>query len=476
MLEQVVVAVGLAALLAFAVLRPWLGLLLLLALVPFNGLLLDVVGPSLHFSSNGQTMLGAWHDSLAGGIIVAAGYRWIRQRSYRLNSVEIAAVVVLACGVISLAISPNHKTALYAFRTLYEPICLGLAIAVLARTSDLPARFTSRCGLAILVSATLASVFAVWQVYGGSFHYLVTYYKSPDGRLPSAYLAAFIVQPRAIGPFHSPNEFGAAMAIALVVAATSGLILVRPALRAWTAAVIGLAVLLSFSRSSWVSIAVAVAALVVLLPVTRARLGALWIAVRSRSWWRTFAPPLAAFVVLVSVIAFSSGLPRFISGTVSGNDPSSAAHAAQLSSLLNGTGIEDSNSGGSAIQGSRISPFGLGLGMAGAKSARFGEVDASSLLKSETWYIDYLLQAGYLGLLALLALAVLIARALWLRRRLPIARAALAAATGLAVGAIFIPVIDEPAVAIPLWSLIGLGLGVVAAKSPDGVVATAEPA
>jgi hypothetical protein len=101
--------------------------------------------------------------------------------------------------------------------------------------------------------------------------------------------------------------------------------------------------------------------------------------------------------------------------------------------------------------------------MAGAKSARFGQVAALDVLSSETWYVDYLFQAGYVGLLALIVLALAIARVLWIKRSIPVARAALAAAVGLAAGAVFIPVLDEPAVAIPLWALIGLGLGATVA-------------
>jgi hypothetical protein len=41
---------------------------------------------------------------------------------------------------------------------------------------------------------------------------------------------------------------------------------------------------------------------------------------------------------------------------------------------------------------------------------------------------------------------------------------------GLAVGAVFIPVLDEPSVAVPLWSLAGLAM---AAALPGGSSGTA---
>ncbi len=460
MLALIPIGCIVAALFAVAVLRPWLGLLLLLGLMPFNGVLLDVVGPSLHLSSTALTVLAGWHDALAGGVIVAGGIRWLRGRSFRLSAVETAAIVVLIFGAISLVISPHLGTGLYAYRTLYEPIVLAMAIAVLVRTSELGAHWPSRYAHVVLGSGVVASLFAIWQVYGGGFSYLTTFYKTPDGRLPAAYLSAFILQPRAFGSFHSPNEFGAFLVIVLILVATPGLILARPALRPWAAAVIGFVLLLSFSRSSWVSLVVATSALLIMLPVTRARLAEFFRALVTLRCWRTYGPALALFVVLSGSVAATSGLSQFVSGTVSGRDPSAANHAAGLSSLLNGTALVDTGADSTTgTPAARLAPFGIGLGMAGAKSARFGEVGALDVLSSETWYINFLYQAGYVGLLALIGLALTITRALWTKRSIPVARAGLAAAVGLAAGAVFIPVLDEPAVAIPLWALIGLGLG-----------------
>ena len=106
--------------------------------------------------------------------------------------------------------------------------------------------------------------------------------------------------------------------------------------------------------------------------------------------------------------------------------------------------------------GTHLEPFGMGLGAVGPKSGRFGEPVV--LINSEMWYLDYLWQAGYFGLFALFALAAVVVRRLWRGRAIPISRAALAVVVGLAAGALFIPVLDEPAVAIPMWTLAALGL------------------
>ena len=106
--------------------------------------------------------------------------------------------------------------------------------------------------------------------------------------------------------------------------------------------------------------------------------------------------------------------------------------------------------------GTHVEPLGMGLGAVGPKSDRFGETPV--LLNSETWWLDYLWQTGYIGLAALLALAAVIVRRLWRGRRNAMSRVALAAMIGLGMGAFFIPVLDEPAVAIPLWTLVAFGL------------------
>jgi hypothetical protein len=60
----------------------------------------------------------------------------------------------------------------------------------------------------------------------------------------------------------------------------------------------------------------------------------------------------------------------------------------------------------------------------------------------------------------------MILRRLWLERRQPLSRAVLGFGLGLATGALFIPIIEDPAVFTPLWGFAGLALA--AAASPVG--------
>jgi hypothetical protein len=463
----VLVLVALAAMLAgltvLAILRPWFGLVLLLALLPFNGLLADVIGPTLHLSSNASTMVDAWHDALAAGIIAIAAWAWIRARPLRISAFETAVAVVLASGAISLILAPHLVTGLYAYRTLYEPICLAVALVALARERGLPGWVPSRAAAAIVLSGAVVALYSVWQVYVGGYSYLMTF-EVRAGHLPTAYLASFVNQPRAFGTFHSPNEFGAFLALAIILVLSPVIVRLAPTARAWVAAALAFAQLLSWSRSSWVSLSVALVVLVALLPVTRSGLIGLVVELKKPRTWGRFAVPLATLVILAAIVVVGSGGFNLLRGTVSGQDPSSAEHASQLGALLPGVTVDqDGGSSGSSVtsSGSSVTSsgiFGLGLGAAGAKSTRFDSGTSGPLITSEVWYVDYALQTGYVGLIALFVLFCVVGRGLWKRRGHCLSRAALAISAGLIVGAFFIPVLDEPALAIPLWTLVGLGL------------------
>ena len=583
-LPDAILIAGLLALAITAIARPWIALVVLLGLLPFNGWLTNVLATDLALTDPSRTLLAAWHDALVVGILMAAVLAWLQARPRTVTKFEIAAAGLLLSGLVSLAISDHLRTALYAYRTLFEPIVLAAALPVLARTRGLTEVVPRRAALAIVGAGVVAASFAFWQVYVGGIPYLHRYFADANGQLASAYLASLISQPRAIGTFNSPNEFGAYLVVAIGLIAVPGTLRASATVKGWIGAVLGLALLLSLSRSAWVGLIVmALAAIVVSRTAQPGRSGS----GRGSSRLpkpKELLPPLVTFVVLAGAIIVSSGAPRFFEATLAGRDPSSASRVETvqhfLSDLLGlgpgsqapptipaptpgspatpvpgpsgsdqlgpgpgsqapptipaptpgspatpvpgpsgsdqlgpgpgsqapptipaptpgspatpvpgpsgsdqlgpGPGSQapptipaptpgspatpvpgpsaTSEVGGSSSLRSRIGLFGIGLGMAGPKSDRFGEIPPGDWITSETWYVDFILQAGIVGFVALVTLVLIVTRGLWLRRRRPLARSAFSIAAGLAIGAIFIPVIDEPAVAIPLWSVIGLAL------------------
>ena len=59
--------------------RPWTGLIVLLAVLPLNGLVSQVVPGLADLTPTANTALAAWHDAIVAGIAVAALIGWIRQ-------------------------------------------------------------------------------------------------------------------------------------------------------------------------------------------------------------------------------------------------------------------------------------------------------------------------------------------------------------------------------------------------------------
>ena len=448
------------ALLLFAVWRPWAGLVLLLVGSPFNGFLANVVSRELFLGDVLSIALSAWHDAVLLGIVIAAGLAFLRSRQ-RPTTVEFLVFAVLLLGLFYLAVSPFLVAAAYSYRILYEPVALLGAILILARTDGLPEWLPRRAGLAIVGGAVLAALFTWWQVYVGGFMYLDLHYHDAGGTLASAYSATFVHQPRGIGTFQGPNEFGAYLAIATVLLVVPGVLRLPLWVRSWALAAIGLALLLSFSRSGWLSTGVGVAIGLLLSRPQLPDRDRLWATIRSRRFLAQAVPPLVAAVTLTVLVFTSSGAPSYVGGTVTGTEPSAG-------------GRPQSTAAG--VRRVALHPFGQGLGTAGPKSTRFEGEGAAPPFNSETWDLNYAVQVGLPGVALTGALIAVIGAALWRGRRHPWARAAAAAGVGLGTAALFIPIVDDPSVAVPLWALAGIGLAIAARNgSLDQVAGSVTP-
>ena len=458
-----------AALLIFAVRRPWIALVALLAGLPFNGFLLDVVAPALNIAPAGslnRLALAGWHDALAVGIVLASVWAVYRIRRLPRRTLEWLGVAVLAWGLVELVLAPGILAAVYSYRILYLPVALMLAVVVLAMTQGIPQWAPARAAGAIVGSGIIAAAFALWQVYVGGYGYLNTYYQASTG-LPAAYSSALVDQPRAIGTLHSPNEFGAYLVIAAAVALTPG-ILPLGRFRPWVGALLGIALLLTFSRSAWVA-AIVSGLLVLLMTGWRPRLAGI-----RRSLARNAVPLVVFFAATGLILTTSNGI-AFIHATLTGSEPSAAVHIGAIDRVLTGGDKTPGPSPGSrppspgaeaeaqvgeaeAQVGERIvlTPLGGGLGTAGPKSARF--TDAEPIRHSEIWYLNYVAQVGLLGLALAGAFVGSMLLELWRQRWRPWPAVAMAVLVALGAGAIFIPVIDEPPVAGALWAILGLAI------------------
>jgi hypothetical protein len=370
--------------------------------------------------------------------------------------VEWLVLAMLALGAVYVAISPVRLTAAYAYRVLYEPPLLLAAITVLARRLPLPAWVPSRAGLAFVATAVAGALFTWPQVYLLRYRFIQTFFTDPGKQIHHSYLAHGINQPRGIGFVTSPNELGAVLAIAILMLIVPGLLPIRHRWRVWLLGALSLALVLSFSRSG--ILATSVGAIVVLvlswkrLPSPRTAWGHL----RSRVALLWGAPAVATWSLLLVLILTTSGAPTLIKETLGGVEPSAGG---RVDSAVAGLKVLRNN------------PLGLGLGTAGPKAARFGETDGRPRILTETWYVLYAIQVGLFGLALLAATALAILLRLWKTRDGPLSLLVIALGVGLGAGALFIPIIEEPTVYIPLWAFAGLALAVAAGRGVRGETA-----
>ncbi|HTI29787.1 MAG TPA: O-antigen ligase family protein [Methylomirabilota bacterium] len=435
-----------------AVRRPWVALVALLGVLPVNGALTQVVPRLFGLSNPAQIALAAWHDALVAGIALAGLLALVRARERSLDLVEWLIAAILAVGLVYVAVSPVTFTAFYVYRVLYEPPLLLAAITVLARYAGTPGWIPARAALALILSSAISALYAWPQVYVFRFSYLQKFYTDPGDQIHHSFLAHGLNQPRAIGLLHSPNEFGAALAIAIALLVVPGLLRIRDWMRAWLLAILAMALLISFSRSAWLATLVSSG---LILWLSRAQLRSL-IAVRPDSRRRTLltiGAPILASVILTIAVFTTSGAAALVKATATGNDPSVGNRPHSVRAGL--TVLFEH-------------PLGLGLGTAGPKAARFDETQGRPRILTETWYILYAIQVGLIGFGLLAVTAVTILRRLWTDRLRPISRAAFGIAFGLGVGAIFIPVIEDPTVSTPLWAIIGLALAGMAVTARGG--------
>jgi O-antigen ligase len=431
------------ALVVAAVRRPWLALVALLALLPFSGLITQVLPVLLDLASPGRLALAAWRDALVAGIAIAAAWSLLRARSRRLGVIEWLVVVVLALGAVYVLVSPVLVTALYVYRVLYEPPLVLASVLVLGRTRGAPSWLAERSTTLFLAGTTIAALFTWIQVYVLRFRFLQAFYTEPGERIHHSYLATGINQPRGIGTLNSPNEFGAVLAIALALLLTPGLLRMPGWLRSTLVVINALALLLTFSRSGMLSLVVALAVILVLrrgqLP-SRARIAA--VLRQPLRLWPIVAPVLVG-LVMATLVFTTSGAQTLVEATASGVEPSAGGRTASVRA------------------GVRVlvdHPLGLGLGTAGPKAARFAEELPGGRVLTEMWYLVYAIQVGVIGFLALAALAVAVLWQLWRTRASPLSATMIGVGVGLGVGAAFIPIIEDPAVFTPLWAFSGIAI------------------
>lgn len=451
----------------WAVLRPYDALVLLLALLVFHSGAVHVLQDVLRVDDRLVVLLSSWKEVLIAGLVVAAFVRW-RRRPIRPHFTVLAIMLFLGLIAIRVALDVFGRVQfpdeLAGARNASEFAILFLAVTVLAPD----VAWLRRASWVLVPLVLLAAETGVIQPLFG-FPLYDALFQAPGAVLASAFSAKFggVVVPRAVGTYTAPNEFGLGLDVYLLaVMLPLALMRLNGATRAILAAAVTMtfvALALTYSRSAWVGLALAIPVTVVLLrrPIAR------WFEAHRRRGlahlW-TMAIVLAAVAVVVGSVFVASGGFRFLVSTLMGQESSAAGRP---SSLARGLEVMLSH------------PLGEGLTAAGPKALA---LNPTAVLK-ENWYVVYGIQLGWLALAALCVFAggcvVSLARrasaALSSVDLVPDRAAFQVGAVGALVaalgGALFIPALLDLPASLTLWVFVAVAL---VPTTPDPVAAPAS--
>jgi O-Antigen ligase len=476
-LEKAIAALLGLAVVVLTVRRPDLGLLALIALLPFHAFLLawafaagvpgSIVRP-----------LGAWKEAVAIGVLVAGirGFRAAHRHLDRLDVAGLAYVAVVAIYVLFPRIASSSTTAgaegfgasgvvgvidrlvptftgerFVAFRASAFLVLLLLA----ARHAKLPNNFLPRALRVAMAVGGIVAAIAVFEFFFSDAwnDFIVnkvryTNYQreildvSPfdfyDIRFHGVIGGQKIVRVGSV--FFSPLALGFYLLVPFAAAADR---IARQGLRGAAAGcflLTGAALLFSQTRSALIG--ALVVAVIVLVP-TRAHL------VQRRL---QFAFVLVAVLLVALPVAAATGLSERATTPKSGDERSGVDH---LTALSNG------------VDAIAHDPVGRGVATSAGTGQRF---DKSNAVISENYYLQVGIETGVVGIFTFVALTVVLLRRL--KRAVPDTLAEgggaiRAMGLALAVGSFFLHTWNDFAVAWTFWPLAGAMLGLAVARARE---------
>jgi hypothetical protein len=464
---NVALAVALLGIALLAARYPYGALRVLLVLLPLHSAYVLLLGNVMLVGGATLTLLSAWKEAVIVGLAIAA-LLMLPRRWRSWHPVHWIALVLLAMimvrGASDLITIPDRGVAiLYGARQLGEFLVLLLAVTILRPSL---AWFQGTAKL-VLPAIVLCAMFAIAQPTLGNAFY-DEFFHGPGEQLHHSYLVNIgeMRRLRAVGTFIAPNELGLGVIV-------YGLIFVLPlmaVLRRWrlvalAAMLLGIALLLSFSRSAWLGLALGVVVIGLLMLGNLRRLWRDGMLVKTPI--REILVGLAAAAAGAILIFVLVGGVTLLVGTVSGTESSAAGRGESL---------------GRGLEATFDNPGGLGLGTAGPRAL---ELTGSSVL-TENWYFVYSIQLGVIALAVVAALSVAslagvlgaLRHALgrlrppyedWLADRYRVAVVAGTAASLVAalVGGVVIPALLDLPASLALWASVGIVIGWMTQRDPD---------
>jgi putative inorganic carbon (HCO3(-)) transporter len=408
--------IGVLAIAGFLILLryPVVGIYLLVALLPFNGLLSQVM--------EGTTIASAYGASKDVLLFALLGIAVVSGKIRRVpRSIGVLVLLTVGVALISGLFTPTFGQATYGWRNDFEPLLLLLIVPAVVE----PEALRRLLGFIVLIGqiAALVAIYT-WNAGLEWLYELNILPVAADEVFPSAMFSSGSVVPRAFSPYVAPNEMAVVMCVGLAV------IWLRRDSRTWVRILLSIApsvaLLLSESRSGIIGA-------IVVICVLAAR------AIHQRS------PLLTGAFVTVASAGVLTGVLLYINNQLGDSgDPSVGGHSV---SLLAG------------IQHLAQNPLGIGLGTVGPRAEQFGEA-----YLVESFWLLLGLEAGIIVLALYLALLLrLFVLSLKARGALPFMGAA--ALSGTVMSQLVLPTFQEGAVSFTVWIVVGLAL--VAIRSEE---------
>ena len=430
--------------------RPDLSLLGLIALFPFQGLVLAALW-TMGLPASVVSHLGAWKETLALGVVLA-GVRSLLATRRRLDAVDrLALGFVALVGLYALmgpSIVPGAPSAPKILLLGFREMAAFVLILFGARHASLGPRFAGRAANTVLVVGAIVGAVGIFEAIFSSTwnHFVVHTIKYPAYQM-------FVLHSRPMNPYDI-RFYGFVGGLRIV---RIGSVFLSYLFCSWYLVIpwaVGLERAVRRRASPFVVLTTVLVGGALLLTQTRsALLGALVVAFlalqpaagRGRHWRTQAAIVLVALAVLAIPAAIATGVSKRVESAGNQHDVSTAGHIA---------GFSD------GVDTMRSHPLGLGLGTGVGTGQRF-RVRHDVVAEN-----NYLEVGDELGIPAMLVFAALtIALLLRLRRASreysdPLITAAWTAGAGLAVAAWFLQTWSSFAVAWTYWGIAGAMLAV----------------
>lgn len=428
--------------------RPFSVLSALILLIPFRDLSIRWMNASTDLSPEWVNAISRWWFvlvlALMAVVVIRWAIKWTRSRALpKVQVFDVFFLLVCVTAVLATLFSPHKGAGFTSFRGYLQP----MAVFVLARAIRPSKKQLRTFLILLLIVGVIMVAFELWQVFGwAEVDYSDRGYLRQNGELVSPTIQVR-GQPyiRPTSTVSGPNELGISMLL-LSMGAFFGALYINGRIRillGLLTPIFLLGVMLTFSRSAFLGIIVAIAAATMLLIKPQIAHDK---EVGGRRGYKTFAF-IAGLVLLLILVLLISGNLDHLSGT--------------LSNLTQEYHIQDSLD---ALRFLIENPGGVGMGMVEPKGA-LALMATESLYHVEGSLFQIAMEMGVWGLVVWLlfwgACLTKIWRE-WGELKQPglkvLAGTAFTVWLGALVAFVFLPLMQSVSLMVWLWFLLGFAL------------------